>query len=110
MSLRILFHTVLIVALPVSLSSLLGVELPTTSMICFNVLHKRAVFICQSCWPYQDYQIKKNLSTTALNSLSEVLTHDGKFSLITLRLSENKFTGKGTTDTGNRLCNTTELA
>ena len=29
--------------------------------------------------------------------------------LIALRLSENKFTGKGTTDTGNRLFNTTHL-
>lgn len=41
--------------------------------------------------------------------LSKALAYDAKFSLITLRLSENKFTGKGTTDTGNRLFNTTEL-
>lgn len=33
-----------------------------------------------------------------------------KFTLIALRLSENSFTGKGTTDTGNRLFNTTHLA
>ena len=30
-------------------------------------------------------------------------------SLVALRLSENKFTGKGSTDTGNRLFNTTFL-
>jgi hypothetical protein len=35
MSFRILFRTVLTVALPVSLSSLPGVERPTASVICF---------------------------------------------------------------------------
>lgn len=33
----------------------------------------------------------------------------GKITLIALRISENKFTGRGTTDTGNRLFNTTHL-
>jgi uracil phosphoribosyltransferase/soluble P-type ATPase len=34
---------------------------------------------------------------------------DANLSLVALRLSDNKFTGKGTTDTGNRLFNTTHL-
>ncbi|KAF2818074.1 hypothetical protein CC86DRAFT_435316 [Ophiobolus disseminans] len=34
----------------------------------------------------------------------------GNVSLVALRLSNNKFTGSGTTDTGNRLFNTTHLA
>ena len=33
----------------------------------------------------------------------------GPVSVVALRLSDNKFTGKGTTDTGNRLFNTTQL-
>jgi uracil phosphoribosyltransferase/phosphoserine phosphatase len=37
------------------------------------------------------------------------LARRAKFSLIALRLSNNKFTGRGTTDTGNRLFNTTHL-
>ncbi|KAK6591835.1 uracil phosphoribosyltransferase [Botrytis cinerea] len=36
-------------------------------------------------------------------------SRSGNFSIVALRLSENKFTGKGTTDTGNRLFNTTYL-
>ena len=42
-------------------------------------------------------------------SLAQVLACHANFSLITLRLSDNKFTGRGTTDTGNRLFNTTHL-
>ncbi|GAB1313714.1 hypothetical protein MFIFM68171_03924 [Madurella fahalii] len=42
--------------------------------------------------------------------LGRVLEHDRNLTLIALRLSENKFTGRGTTDTGNRLFNTTQLA
>jgi uracil phosphoribosyltransferase/phosphoserine phosphatase len=38
------------------------------------------------------------------------LDQDRQLSLVALRLSDNKFTGKGTTDTGNRLFNTTHLA
>ncbi|KAF3931412.1 hypothetical protein ABW19_dt0201880 [Dactylella cylindrospora] len=34
---------------------------------------------------------------------------NGNFSLVALRLSDNKYTGKGTTDTGNRIFNTTHL-
>lgn len=43
------------------------------------------------------------------NSFAQALAHDAKLSLVALRLSDNKFTGKGTTDTGNRLFNTTHL-
>lgn len=41
--------------------------------------------------------------------LAQALARDAKVSLIALRFSENKFTGRGTTDTGNRLFNTTRL-
>ncbi len=34
---------------------------------------------------------------------------DRKFTLVALRISENKYTGSGTTDTGNRLFNTAHL-
>ena len=39
----------------------------------------------------------------------EALGRCGDISLVALRLSENKFTGTRTTDTGNRLYNTTQL-
>jgi uracil phosphoribosyltransferase/phosphoserine phosphatase len=42
-------------------------------------------------------------------SIAEILSSDKNFSLVALRLSKNKFTGKGNTDTGNRLFNTTQL-
>ncbi|KAH0566009.1 hypothetical protein GP486_000600 [Trichoglossum hirsutum] len=42
-------------------------------------------------------------------SLAQVLAHHTNLSLVALRLSDNKFGGKGTTDTGNRLFNTTHL-
>jgi len=42
-------------------------------------------------------------------SLAQAVACHSNFSLITLRLSDNKFTGRGTTDTGNRLFNTTHL-
>ncbi|KAI0163865.1 uracil phosphoribosyltransferase-domain-containing protein [Xylariaceae sp. FL1272] len=42
-------------------------------------------------------------------SLAHMFADDGNLKLITLRLSDNKFTGKGSTDTGNRLFNTTSL-
>lgn len=41
--------------------------------------------------------------------LAETLARHGEVSIIALRLSENKFTGSGATDTGNRLFNTTRL-
>ncbi len=41
-------------------------------------------------------------------SLDQTLGHAG-LSVIALRLSDNKFTGRGSTDTGNRLYNTTHL-
>lgn len=43
------------------------------------------------------------------DGLAQALACHSSFSIITLRLSENKFTGTGTTDTGNRLFNTTHL-
>jgi uracil phosphoribosyltransferase len=42
-------------------------------------------------------------------SLVQTLARHVKISLVALRLSDNKFTGRGTTDTGNRLFNTTHL-
>jgi uracil phosphoribosyltransferase len=42
-------------------------------------------------------------------SIAQILERDENFSLVSLRLSDTKFTGKGTTDTGNRLFNTTQL-
>lgn len=41
---------------------------------------------------------------------AQALNRHTKVSLVALRLSENKFTGKGNTDTGNRLFNTTRLS
>ena len=41
--------------------------------------------------------------------LADALAQDARLSLVALRFSENKFTGRGTTDTGNRLFNTTQL-
>lgn len=42
--------------------------------------------------------------------LARELASHAKVSLVALRLSDNKFTGSGTTDTGNRLFNTTHLS
>ncbi|KAI0440622.1 uracil phosphoribosyltransferase-domain-containing protein [Xylaria telfairii] len=42
-------------------------------------------------------------------NFASMLAGDTKIKIIALRLSDNKFTGKGTTDTGNRLFNTTHL-
>ncbi|KAF2183747.1 hypothetical protein K469DRAFT_582257 [Zopfia rhizophila CBS 207.26] len=42
-------------------------------------------------------------------SLAQALARHAKLSLVALRLSDNKFTGRGSTDTGNRLFNTTHL-
>ncbi|WYZ43568.1 hypothetical protein EsH8_VII_000004 [Colletotrichum jinshuiense] len=46
----------------------------------------------------------------AVSDVLEPLASKASLSLVTLRLSENKFTGRGGTDTGNRLFNTTQLA
>ncbi|KAH6640053.1 uracil phosphoribosyltransferase-domain-containing protein [Truncatella angustata] len=43
------------------------------------------------------------------NPVRDALVREGDVSLVALRVSENKFTGRGTTDTGNRLFNTTQL-
>lgn len=42
-------------------------------------------------------------------SLKRALAGHADISLVALRLSDNRFTGTGTTDTGNRLFNTTHL-
>ena len=47
--------------------------------------------------------------SVAHGELAQILTEDENFSIVTLRLSENKFTGRRTTDTGNRLFNTTHI-
>ncbi|KAJ7065022.1 uracil phosphoribosyltransferase-domain-containing protein [Mycena amicta] len=44
------------------------------------------------------------------NALGQILTSDMNIDLVALRQSDNKFTGRGGTDTGNRLFNTTHLA
>ncbi|KAK6332932.1 hypothetical protein TWF718_010760 [Orbilia javanica] len=41
--------------------------------------------------------------------LSKETDYCNDFSVVALRLSDNKFTGRGTTDTGNRLFNTTHI-
>lgn len=42
-------------------------------------------------------------------SFAQILGEDVNVGVVALRLSDNQFTGKGTTDTGNRLFNTTHL-
>ena len=42
-------------------------------------------------------------------SLNHTLARHAQLHLVALRLSDTKFTGSGTTDTGNRLFNTTHL-
>ncbi|KAM7205178.1 Uracil phosphoribosyltransferase domain containing protein [Naviculisporaceae sp. PSN 640] len=42
-------------------------------------------------------------------ALAKCLEQNGKIRVVTLRLSGNKYTGRGGTDTGNRLFNTTHL-
>ncbi|OHF02739.1 uracil phosphoribosyltransferase [Colletotrichum orchidophilum] len=45
----------------------------------------------------------------AISTVLEPLANQGDLSLVALRLSDNKFTGSGGTDTGNRLFNTVHL-
>lgn len=54
--------------------------------------------------------VVQSQSVSSSGILGRVLRHDKNLSLIALRLSDNKFTGSGATDTGNRLFNTTQLA
>ncbi|EFR02793.1 hypothetical protein MGYG_09098 [Nannizzia gypsea CBS 118893] len=42
-------------------------------------------------------------------TLTHKLRHGAKVSVVALRISQNRYTGRGTTDTGNRLFNTTSL-
>ena len=48
--------------------------------------------------------------SVSAGGLIHEIAHETKLSLVALRMSENKFTGRGTTDTGNRLFNTTHVA
>lgn len=45
----------------------------------------------------------------AFSIIRKELGPNEELSIVALRISRNKFTGKGTTDTGNRLFNTTHL-
>ncbi|CAM1502318.1 Fc.00g043020.m01.CDS01 [Cosmosporella sp. VM-42] len=46
---------------------------------------------------------------TTRGRFADLLDYDANLGLVALRMSENQFTGQGTTDTGNRLFNTTHL-
>lgn len=48
-------------------------------------------------------------ATGVEHELGRLLRRDGKLHLVALRVSENKFTGRGGTDTGNRLFGTVRL-
>ncbi|KAK6214832.1 uracil phosphoribosyltransferase [Colletotrichum tabaci] len=50
------------------------------------------------------------VQANAVSDVMKPLASDMDPSLVALRLSENKITGRGDTDTGNRLFNTTQLA
>ncbi|KXX73771.1 Uracil phosphoribosyltransferase [Madurella mycetomatis] len=54
--------------------------------------------------------VVQSQSVSSSGILGRVLRHEKNLSLIALRFSDNKFTGSGATDTGNRLFNTTQLA
>ena len=47
------------------------------------------------------------IQTQCMSEGLETISQDGQLSLVALRHSDNKFTGRGGTDTGNRLFNTT---
>ncbi|KAF3768732.1 hypothetical protein M406DRAFT_349858 [Cryphonectria parasitica EP155] len=49
-------------------------------------------------------------AVTGNGGLAQAVAQDSCLHLVTLRLSSNKYTGSGTTDTGNRLFNTTHLS
>jgi uracil phosphoribosyltransferase len=49
------------------------------------------------------------IQAQAVSNVAQALGCDANLSIVALRLSENKFTGMGTTDTGNRLFGTTHL-
>ena len=49
-------------------------------------------------------------AVTGDRPLARALVHDANLNIVALRLSDNKYTGRGTTDTGNRLFNTTDIA
>jgi uracil phosphoribosyltransferase/adenylate kinase/phosphoserine phosphatase len=48
-------------------------------------------------------------SVSGNGGIAQAVIRHPNLSLVALRLSDNKFTGRGTTDTGNRLFNTTHL-
>ena len=49
------------------------------------------------------------VQSQSVPSLTQALAGHADLSIVALRLSDNKFTGTGTIDTGNRLFNTTHL-
>jgi uracil phosphoribosyltransferase/phosphoserine phosphatase/adenylate kinase len=53
--------------------------------------------------------VVQSQAVTGDRPLAQALVHEANLSVVALRLSNNKYTGRGTTDTGNRLFNTTHL-
>lgn len=53
--------------------------------------------------------VQKNAVAAGGKLARAVAAHGGEFRLVALRFSENSYTGKGSTDTGHRLFNTTRL-
>ena len=54
--------------------------------------------------------VVQSQAVTGDKPLARALVHDANLNIVALRLSDNKYTGRGTTDTGNRLFNTTVIA
>lgn len=54
--------------------------------------------------------VVQSQAVTGDTPLAHALANDPNIGIVALRLSDNKYTGKGGTDTGNRLFNTTHLA
>ncbi|KAJ2918152.1 hypothetical protein MD484_g2220, partial [Candolleomyces efflorescens] len=53
--------------------------------------------------------VQADVMDSGTGTMARMLTGDGNAWLVALRMSKNKFTGKGGTDTGNRLFNTTQM-
>jgi len=54
--------------------------------------------------------VVQSQAVTGDRPLARALVHDANLNIVALRLSDNMYTGRGTTDTGNRLFNTTDIA
>lgn len=54
--------------------------------------------------------VQAQCTSEAEGSLKQTLARHANLHLVALRLSDTEFTGSGTTDTGNRLFNTTRLS